>query len=280
MSDLDLLIQTYMASSAARPEVLFRHFLPVGYRCTTLDSVESQRMESVILAKTHLGMIITLYDDFADHPKYRNPQLLQELYGLNIGKDRKAPCHLDGEDLRIFELARLLFSQLTSVLRSFPHFDLLAPALQFDIEQFYSCNKHSELTALLPTIQNMMESRTLGHHNMGIVGAGTIDLMASSHFRIEELGSCREIFLLGQRLGRISNLIFTLKREIAEGDTTNEILISNESTDENYVEFLMKEFNEKLTRIRSRQIRMFSTEKYADGLLCLHQLYSSLEGRI
>lgn len=279
--DTDSLIKTYLATSSIRSESLFRHFLPVGYHCTTLNSVGDGLIDSVVFVKIHLGMIVTLYDDLADHPKYQNPELLSELYGLNVGRDRATPIHLDAEERQIFELARLLFFQLTEILKTFVHYDLLAPVLHFDIEQFYACNKHSELMSLLPTVRNLTESRTLGPHNMGIVAAGTLDLMASPGFIVEELGQCREIFLLGQRLGRISNLIFTLKREAAEGDLTNEILISQiTARDDLYSSTLLREFDEKINEIRSCPLKTFSTSKYAAGLLALHQLHSSLEGRI
>ncbi len=278
---LDSLIKTYLAASSIRPELLFRKFLPTGYRLITIDSVDADMYHSAILAKVHLGMMITLYDDLADNPQYRNPDLLSALYGLNIGNNSRTPPRFSGQDRLTFELARHLFSELRSALESFPHHAHLEPALRFDIEQFYACNRHSELMALLPNIRNLTESQILGPHNMGIVAAGTIDLMASAKLRIAELGQCREVFHLGQRLGRISNLIFTQHREAAEGDTTNEILISHEILKKpQYRDTLLREFEEKKSSIRSHSLQTFQTAKYAEGLQALHQLHSSLEGKI
>ncbi|MFS4461209.1 hypothetical protein [Bdellovibrio sp. HCB2-146] len=275
---LDALIATYRASSAIRPEVLFRHFLPTGYRATTLSSVAEDFQDLAILAKVHLGMIVTLYDDLADHPEHRNSELLKELYTLNVEEDRLAAVHLNEKEKVVFELGRYLFLELTALLREFPHYRVLVAALRFDIEQFYSCNKYSELMSSFPAICNLEESRTLGSHNMGIVAAGTIDLMASSGLHLEELGKAREVLHLGQRLGRISNLVFTFNRELSEGDSTNEILISKDP--ESYRKKLLEEFSAKATEIRSHSLHTFSTQSYAEGLEELHRLHAALEGRI
>lgn len=276
---LDSLINQYLAVSSARPDVLFRRFLPQGYRCTALDSVAS--LEQVVFAKLHLGMIITLYDDLADHPEHRDFELLSHLYRLNVGSDSPVPSQLQGRGREIFELARFLFSSLSTTLKTFPHHALLEAVLRFDIEQFYACNRHSELMSVMPSIRNLYESRTLGPHNMGIVAAGTIDLMASPLFDVHELGSCREVFHLGQRLGRISNLVFTLERERSEGDTTNEIMICETlRSGSDHLSALLQEFTEKEQVIRSRNLKTFKTSRYADGLQQLHRLHASLEGRI
>ncbi len=278
---LEGLINRYLSISKLRPEVLFQNFLPTGYRYTTISSVAPEILDFVLYAKVHLGMIITLYDDLADHPTYRNPKLLKELYRLNIAQDCTAHENLNPDETKTFELARFLFSNLTSQIETFEHVSTLRPVLQFDIEQFYTCNRHSELMSALPDIRNIIESKNLGPYNMGMVAAGTIDLMASPCLNLMELGRSRELFILGQRMGRISNLIFTYKREQREGDQTNEILISNiEKKNEKYRQHLLAEFSDLLATIRSNNLFSFSTGLYADGLIGLHQLHASLEGQI
>ena len=106
---VESLIAAYMKANSLRPEVLFRQFLTTGYKHTTLNSVSSDLFNAAIYAKIHLGMMITLYDDFADHPQHRNPQLLSHLYQLNVGIDKPAPSSLAGQELKNYELARLLF---------------------------------------------------------------------------------------------------------------------------------------------------------------------------
>lgn len=280
-SKLNALIDMYRATSPARPELLFRYFLPTGYRYTTLSSVDAYSVSRVIFAKIHLGMIITLYDDLADHPERRDPELLNDLYNLNIGKDRTTPIYFRGHRRKVFELARILYSQLTDILSGFPHFEKLKSVLSFDIEQFYLSNRYSELMTDVPEVRNLIESQALGPHNMGIIAAGIIDLMASSTFLPSELGTSREVFLLGQRLGRISNLIFTYKREQTDGDLTNEIAIAKTNTGiKDHRSSLLREFSEKQQMIRSYNLKTFQTYLYAAGLLDLHNLHSSLEGKI
>ncbi|WP_374077961.1 hypothetical protein [Bdellovibrio bacteriovorus] len=279
--ELEILVKTYRTFSAIRPEVLFRDFLPTGYRFTLLNTVDQKLQDSAVFAKVHLGMLVTLYDDLADNPQYRNPRLLKELYKLNVNQDVKVPPDLNAEEAKTFELARFLFSQLTALLRKFSNYSRLLPILQFDIEQVYISNRYSELMTELPFMRNLTESRMLGAYNMAMLAAGTIDLMASSYLVVEELGACREVLLNGQRVGRISNLLFTLKREIAEGDFTNEILISQGGVDaETYKLTLLDELNEKLSHIQKINLKTFSTGLYAKGLMALHGLHENLEGRI
>lgn len=277
------LISHYMSISQRRSESLFRDFLITGYKKTTLNSVPHFYFESIIYAKLILGMIITLYDDLADHPQHKNPLLLSFLYQLNIEKDPMLQIPLDTMGQDIHELARFLFSNLTMELKKYPHYELLKPVLQFDMEQFYLCNRHSELISSIPSCQNLHESYALGSYNMGIVAAGTIDLMASPAFHLDELGTCRTIFQMGQRLGRISNVISTLKREIDENDVTNEILIGSieeNVSQEEYQEKLRDEFSKKEKQLCSQNIKTFCAQKYAEGLLNLHQLHMDFIGRI
>lgn len=273
------LVRRYREGSTLRPDVLFTKFLPEGYRQTSLSSVDQDLRQLVVLAKVHLGMIITLYDDLADHPRYRNPSLLRELYQLNLGLDRRASALLTKSERQIFELARFLFHDLAKVLADFPHARLLARVLQFDVEQFYIANRYSELITENPHARNLRELHALGPYNMGIVAAGTLDLMASPNFSPSTLGQAREVFLLGQRLGRISNLIFTFSRELDEGDCTNEIAIASGDS-QSYCAQLMAEFQERAARICAFKMATFDVNAYANGFRRLYDLHSSLAGQI
>lgn len=279
----DELISSYTRVSSARPEVLFREFLPRGYRYTTLDSVPTSALEAAIFAKIHLGMMITLYDDLADHPGYRNPLLLEQLYRLNVDQDVEPEVGLSDSELATFGLARHLFEQLTSILETFPSYRVLLPVLRFDIEQFYACNRYSEMISKVPAVRTLQESQSLGPHNMGIVAAGTIDLMTQERLKLPELARAREVFQMGQRLGRIGNLLFTFDREVAEGDVTNEIsiaLASGFGSAEEYRQVLLSELGTLRLRIRAQKLAIFDTSRYADGLVKLHQLHDGLKDQI
>src|SRR3990167_2533466 len=75
-------IKLYREYFPHRQEYLFNHFLLKGYQLTTLSSVADEFFPDLLSAKLHLGMLITLLDDFADHPKFHQPQLLDKLYQL------------------------------------------------------------------------------------------------------------------------------------------------------------------------------------------------------
>lgn len=283
MDPVSSIVSDYLSVSSSRPEILFRHFLPTGYRKTTLSSVPDEHLESAIVAKVHVGMLITLYDDLADHPGQRNPRLLGELYRLNVGVRRRAPAGLRGGERRIFELARHLFARLDDVLVELPGREWLLPALRFDIEQFYAANRHAELISALPAARNESESRVLAPHNMGMIAVGMIDLMTVAAPHRAELGLCREVLQMGQRVGRISNVVFTFERELAEGDVTNEIAIISEGRRVPIADAraaLLKERDEELARIRRYRLRDLCTDRYVDGLAQLHALHASLHGRI
>ena len=279
--DLVKLADIYLSVSALRSEILFRHFLPEGYRQTTLNTVPVHRRKSLVLAKVHLGMLITLYDDFADRPDLKNPDLIERLYTLNIEKDHALTGSFSLQEKRTFDLARFLFADLTEALFALPNYAQLKNVLKFDLEHFFLANRHAELIGELPQIRNFTEMQSLGPYNMGIVAAGTIDLMAAPNFAPQELGRCREIFLLGQRMGRISNLLFTLPRELAENDLTNEILLCIDGeTQRQYQSQLLRKFCEGFYQIRNTQLSTFSTKAYARGLVRLHRLHADLAGKI
>ena len=276
------LVSHYLSIVKMRPEILFRYFLPLGYRRTTLSSVDLYSIESVVYAKLHLGMIITLFDDLADNPKFRNANLLAHLYQLNIEKEHVLPSTFSPASASIFQLASLLFKSLTRELKYFPQYEELKSVLSFDLEQFYLSNRYSEMLATVPATQNLQESRALGPFNMGIVAAGIIDLMASPKLSLKELGQCRKLLLLGQRLGRISNVLVTLEREQKEGDLTNEILIAKTSGIPvvDYRIRLHDEFEKKKKRIENTKLLTFDTKTYADGIQYLDSLHKNLKGKI
>lgn len=276
------LIALYRSVSDIRDPVLFEKFLPIGYRLTTLDTVDSQSKERIVYAKLHVGMLITLYDDLADNRVHRNPRLLGELYQLNLGRDRSSAARLSVAEREILDLAKFLFANLQRVLAEFPNHASLLPALRFDFQQFYLANQYSELCTDLPNLRNLPELAGHGPFNMGIVIAGMIDLAALGSLDAAEIGACREIFLSAQRMGRISNMRFTLAREQAEQDRTNEIefrMRRGHTLLEVEME-LQAEFHGLSQSISAQRLGSFSTQRYAEGFQALHVLHRSLLGRI
>ena len=279
---LDSLIADFREICPHRSSALFREFLPVGYHLTTLSSVPKEYREIVIQAKIRLGMLITLYDDLADHPDYLNPVLLKKLYRLNIDSDFALTLSISKEN-KIYQLARKLFSELRDLLSGLPNYEQLKAILEFDIEQFYCCNRLSSLATETPGILNLAESQTLGPHNMGIIAAGTIDLMSVADLNVREIAICREIFILGQRMGRISNVVYTFEREKLEGDQTNEIFVQQRlfgGSHQSIKAQLLQELDECSITIKKFCASAFSSNQYAQGFLDLHQLHARLESQI
>ncbi|MES2802654.1 MAG: hypothetical protein V4654_09205 [Bdellovibrionota bacterium] len=279
---MDSLIADFREIFPHRSSALFREFLPVGYRLTTLSSVPQEYREIVIQAKIRLGMLITLYDDLADHPDYFNPTLLKKLYRLNVDSDFVQTISVNKEN-KIYQLARRLFSELRDLLSGLPNYEKLKAILEFDIEQFYCCNRLSSLATETPEILNLVESQVLGPHNMGIIAAGTIDLMSVAHLNVREIAICREIFILGQRMGRISNVVYTFEREQLEGDQTNEIFVQQRlfgGTHQTIKNQLLQELEECCSAIKKIYAQAFSCAQYAQGFLDLHQLHARLERQI
>lgn len=264
-----------------RNSKLFSEFLPQGYEATTLDSVDSK--ERVVGIKVILGSLITLYDDHADRPDKINPVLLSKLYQLPFNSDFAPPSRLGPEiEAEAVTLASELLAKLFSNLRRLKHWGTLGRFFEFDLKQFFLANHYSELTTLTPSAVNSAENRLYLHHNMGIVMAGMIDLMDSPELDLDELGRARWLFLLGQRAGRISNVLTTIEREKKEGDVSNEILL-NQNVSEYGTGF--KKLNTELRSIfremrRFPSLNTFSVAKYCSGFQKLHTLHLDMKGII
>jgi hypothetical protein len=256
-----------------RNEKLFQDFLPRGYAMTTLSEVENA--EKVIELKVLLGTLITLYDDFADRPDHFNPKLLALLYKVPFEKVPVEEFLLSQFEKDSLSISEKLFRELYLGMMELPHYNELIKLFQFDLKQFFLANEYCEILTEIPGLANRRENKLYLHHNMGIVMAGMIDLMSIKAFDIGELGKIRSLLLLGQRAGRISNIITTHEREFIEGDNTNELLISELTQNDFEREFdgLSKEMN-------SIKIKSFDVIKYQEGIRNLHNLHVSFKGVI
>lgn len=281
MNKTENLINHYLSVSSIRHKKLFTEFLPKGYHYTTLSSVDKNHFEDAQFAKLCLAMLITLYDDLADNPKLYNPKLLKELYKLNLNEIPDIPKLYSESDVDHYDLARELFYQLENTVKKFPLHDHLLPLLIFDIKHVFFANQYSEAMTRFPEARNLTESKMLAPYNMGMVASGIIDLMASPAFNLAHTGSAREVFIIGQRLGRISNVLTTYEREVAEEDVTNELMIGPSSLDKNK-ESLMNEFKTGLKEIRDHHsgIPGVDLNAYSNGLSDFFELHLSMKGII
>lgn len=278
-----------------RSTLLFTEFLPIGYEAMTLSSVTPQFRERLLAAKLHLGMLITLYDDLADSPRWANSRLLHELYKLPFHADSIRNAKLNTSERKVVELARHLAEGTFPILKSLPHFRVLGSLLHFDLQQFYNANRYCELLTRIPFLANSEEGATYINHNMGMVIIGMMDLMGSPGLRFDELGEMRALFLKGQRVGRICNVLTTLNRELSDGDITNELIIeaiqSKQAKIGDLSTIKKHQLAESKRRLRDERkqlysdistkhntIKTFNVRQYRAGLKDLQQLHEVMEG--
>lgn len=265
-----------------RPPALFHEFLVQGYTAITLSCVPGHRFSDLLRAKLCLGTLITLYDDFADRPSQRDPQLLNALCQLRFGSQKFLPA-THPRHRRAAEYAFTLFTEIDLILQRQPRYELFTEILNFDLSQFYAANQLSAALTALPPLGNKLESRLYAHHNMGMVMVGMMDLMAAENLKLPELGRMREIFLLGQRAGRIFNVLATHKREVADGDVTSELATC--ATEEELACAKSKLQREALLLRRKisgfeRKITTFSVPGFVAGLIKVQKLHERMEGTI
>ena len=159
----------------------------------------------------------------------------------------------------------------------------LISIFNFDLNMIYLSNNFFELVSDKKNIRNIYEIKLYGHYNMGILAAGMIDLMGIKNINYEELGKCREVFIIAQRISKIANIIATFPREQNEGDITNEIMfLSNINKINLYVNKLEKEFLNGIKKIKKskNKIKNFNVLQYANGIEELFNLHMSLIGVI
>lgn len=259
-----------------KPE-LFNEFLVKGYTAITLSSVSEEKFSELLQAKICLGTLITLYDDFADRPSQSNPLLLESLYQLDFKK------YYVSHKSHVMHFANSLFKNIHEILSRQPHYQQLLEILNFDLKQFYSANQYSTLLTTNPYINNQTENRHYTHHNMGMIIVAMMDLMAIESIDFSELGAIREVLFLGQRMGRIFNVLVTRKREVSDGDITGEL--STYKSEEEIAlatHKLRQEICDLHKKIQSfeTQITTFSVKKYLEGLVKVQKLHEAMEGII
>ena len=277
---LSSLLGEVRGAVTVRSDALFTEFLPKGYAATTLSSVPVALRDPVILTKVRIGTLITLYDDLADRPALRNPEVLEQLYRLPFSYPVAGAFH------PIVRLATRLWEDVFAVLRRLPQYQRFRKLFDFDVGQFYSANRYSELITDQPELANQRENRAYGPHNMGLLIVATVDLMASSGVRAHELGMIRSFLHDSQVAARIMNVITTHDRERQEGDVTGEIataMIEQPlATEAGLTESLVQEQEALLRSLESQapRIESFDAHRYLLGLRELHRLHERMKGEI
>ncbi len=98
-----------------------------------------------------------------------------------------------------------------------------------------------------------------------------------------EFGAIREILLMGQRMGRIFNVLSTRKREAADGDITGELSICK---DEEQIQVAEQSLRQEVQSLYVQigeyesQIKAFSVPSFLEGLRKVQELHEKMEGVI
>lgn len=285
------LVRRLRTCVSARDDALFTEFLPRGYTLMTLDTVPAAHAETLLMAKVRVGMLITLYDDLADNPRWHDPAALQALYRLPFAP--APPCAIP-----LVQLAATLWQEVMEALRPLPQHALLEAVFAFDLQQVYQAMRYSELLAHLPGLANQAENRTYLAHNMGLVLVGTMDLMALPRLDLSELGRIRRVFSGAQEVARLSNVLCTWPREVAEGDGTSELVALAREEGALGLDALgrlptdaarallapqlaqLESAQERLMRdleARAGAVQSFDARRYVAALAALHTLHRRLE---
>jgi len=258
-----------------RSRRLFTEFLPHGYVATALSKPTGIDAPGVLRAKILLGSLITFQDDLADHPKYYDMLALDYLYG------QSPTLPLDPRSRLNVLTSEAITRELWSSMRGLRHFTFYEALMRFDLDQIAGANRFSGLQRQYSGLSNLTESKHFGPFNMGMVAAGTIDLMSLGPQQTPDFAMIREATYLGQRAGRISNVAETLQREASEGDLSNEALIatSRGHDQREYLAALAAERKKLIADIRrlGHEARAIDLDQYATGIETLHGLHLAYE---
>lgn len=186
-----------------------------GVEVTTLSCVPKNNWNHVCDSKA-LGVLFdVLIDDIADGES--DSQFLEKL--IAITRDEPVEVgHLSSEKQKYFNFTKKIWKLMWKRFSSYPRFNELSKVLRYDYRQLMNSMRYSILIKDHPFIMNVPEHDAYLPHNMHMVASGTVDVMASEDFDIEDLGRLRKVLLYAQYMGRIGNLVTTWEREIIEKD--------------------------------------------------------------
>ncbi len=197
----------------------------IGLKKLTLPSVSKKYRNLVLEAKFISIVLNVLLDDLAD--KRKNKNLLEKAINIcilrnSVQKDLKLTL-FDKEDQSCLDLIREIWLFLNRTIKRLPRYKEFRDIFLYDYQQFLNSVRYGYLINKNLNLINIIEDQIYSSHNMQGMIMGTMDLMASLKFNINELGLFREIIWRAQRMGRIGNSLTTWKREILENDFSSEI---------------------------------------------------------
>lgn len=185
----------------------------------TFSTVFKKYKSQLFKDKTLVFMFDTLLDDIAD--KKRNKILLNEL--LKIPRKRRNIEWelLSAEKKRYLRFTIKVWDTVFERIKQYPKYEEFKEVFDYDIAQLLNTMRYAYLVNKAPYLINTTEYWVYFPHNMCAMICGTMDLMNSPNFNIQEIRQFRELFWRAQKMARIGNWISTWEREIKEGDFTS-----------------------------------------------------------
>ncbi len=280
-----------MPASRRRAE-LFLEFFPRAFRCTTLSSVNTDSYESLMLAKAMVASFIVICDDLVDDPRSRDSELFEALCSLPF--EVEGASSDEGGRCAATDTVRIMWKEIHVTLSAFPLYGALVDTFKFDLRQALNAIRYTGLVVKSPLLANEMECDRYSPHSMCMMVFDTMDLMATDDVLFEELGVIRALSCMRERMGRLSNALATLDREVLEGGLTSEICIAGlerglidldqlkhdeRSAIVSRLEPIVGEFNDKWRELgasisaKGEGLRTFDVDLFLEGAGCLHELY-------
>jgi len=190
-----------------------------GLKLTELPTVAPEWRDHVHIVKFLGVMFDVLLDDVAD--VRRDRAFLAQLLRVPFALNRIDHSLVAEDDHAYLETTCLIWRSIERLTRELPRNDEFADLWEFDYGQLLNCMRYALVISRDPRRINMTEHNLYQPHNMHMMISGTLDVMASPSFPLEELGRLREVLWTAQMMGRIGNMITTWKRELRDGDLTS-----------------------------------------------------------
>jgi len=219
MYSLDETIEIY-DSVGHRNSFLFRWLYDHLYNKLRLSSVPLDCSENLRLLKTKSAIFITLIDDIADNHTYRDKDLLNALIEIPF---KEKPSDIDSE---YYEVTLEIWNDIVATIEQYPRYSEFKNILDFDLRLVMTSQEYSIMVNTDRSMVNLVENEIYGPHGTLLMAHGTVDLMCSPGFDIKELGSLREILMIGHKIAQLCNMINTYIREIEEEDISSPIIIN------------------------------------------------------
>lgn len=219
MLNLDQVLEIY-DSVGHRNSQLFRWLHDHLYTKLRLSSVPPDFAEDLRLLNTKSSVFITLVDDIADNQLYRDKKLLNALIEIPF---RDEP---DTIDSNYYKATWEIWSDIKATIEKYPRYSEFKHIFDFDLRLVMMSQEYSVMVNTDRSAVNVVENEIYGPHGTLVMALGTVDLMCSPEFDIKELGSLREILMIGQKIAQFCNMINTYIREIDEEDISSPIIIN------------------------------------------------------